>query len=77
MNVWIFSALAIVLLAVLLIPVSGRERPKRKKSYPASGAVLFGINEVFQPTAANASIILGEQRESRKALPSPEDKPLS
>lgn len=77
MNLWILALLAVAVLALLLFPVSAKEKPRRRKHYRASGAVMFGINEVFQPTAANASMILEEQRESRKALPSPEDKPLS
>jgi hypothetical protein len=48
----------------------------RSKKYRTSGAVLFGINEVFAPSAANATLIQEEQRESRKAIPAPEDKLL-
>jgi hypothetical protein len=48
----------------------------RSKKYRTSGAVLFGINEVFAPSAANAILIQEEQRESRKAIPAPEDKLL-
>jgi hypothetical protein len=35
---------------------------------------MFGVNEIFQPSAANATIILEEKREERVAMPSPEDK---
>jgi hypothetical protein len=48
----------------------------RSKKYRTSGAVLFGINEVFAPSAANATIVQEEQRQSRKATPAPEDKLL-
>jgi hypothetical protein len=61
----------------LLVPRKAQAKSKTKsKRYRTSGAVLFGINEVFAPSAANATIIQEEQRESRKAVPSPEDKIL-
>lgn len=46
--------------------------PKKKKRY--GGAALSVINELFQPSAASAQIIIEEQREQRVALPSPTDK---
>lgn len=73
--VWL--ALLAGVAAWLFIPSRAREKsdtaPKR---YPTSGAVLFGINEVFAPSAANATIIQEEQRLSRRAIPSPEDEIL-
>jgi hypothetical protein len=61
----------------LFLPRKAPAKSKsRSKKYRTSGAVLFGINEVFAPSAANATIIQEEQRESRKAIPSPEDKIL-
>ena len=61
----------------LFLPRKAQAKSKsRSKKYRTSGAVLFGINEVFAPSAANATIIQEEQRESRKAIPSPEDKIL-
>jgi hypothetical protein len=63
--------------AWLFVPRKAQDKSKnRSKKYPTSGAVLFGINEVFAPSAANATIIQEEQRQSRKATPSPEDKLL-
>lgn len=63
--------------AWLFVPRKAKETTgKRYKKYATSGAVLFGINEVFAPSAANATIIQQEQRESRKAIPAPEDKLL-
>jgi hypothetical protein len=61
----------------LFVPrkVQAKSRTRSKK-YRTSGAVLFGINEVFAPSAANATLIQEEQRESRKAIPAPEDKLL-
>ena len=59
----------------LFMPRRAREKTdSTRKRYPTSGAVLFGINEVFAPSAANATIIQEEQRLSRRAIPSPEDK---
>jgi hypothetical protein len=51
------------------------EKPKKFKKYPTSGAALGVVNEIFQPTAANASVVVEEQKVARKATPSPEDKP--
>ena len=63
--------------AWLFVPRKAQAKSKsRSKKYRTSGAVLFGINEVFAPSAANAKIIQEEQRESRTAIPSPEDKIL-
>jgi hypothetical protein len=63
--------------AWLFTPRRAREKSNpASKKYRTSGAVLFGINEVFAPSAANATMIQEEQRESRKAIPSPEDKLL-
>jgi len=45
---------------------------KKKRRY--GGATLSVINELFQPSAANAQIVIEEQREQRVALPSPTDK---
>jgi hypothetical protein len=61
----------------LFVPrkVQAKSRTRSKK-YRTSGAVLFGINEVYAPSAANAQLIQEEQRESRKAIPAPEDKLL-
>lgn len=45
---------------------------KKKRRY--GGAALAVINELFQPSAANANLVIEEQREARLALPSPIDK---
>jgi hypothetical protein len=65
----IVSALAVV----LFVPTNYKEKPRKVRKYRASGAVLFGINEIFQPSAANSASVQEEQRESRRAIPSPED----
>ena len=63
--------------AWLFLPRKAQDKSNTKsKKYPTSGAVLFGINEVFAPSAANATIVQEEQRQSRKATPAPEDKLL-
>jgi hypothetical protein len=69
-----------VIAVIFLAPIPKRFRRdkkiKIKKRYPISGAFLGGITEVFQPSAATASAIVEQQREARKALPSPEDNPF-
>ena len=73
--VWI--AIPGLILVWLFLPRKARENSKsRTKKYRTSGAILFGINEIFAPSAANATIIQEEQRESRRAIPAPEDKLL-
>jgi hypothetical protein len=73
--VWL--AVTGLLLVWLFIPRKARDNSNRgAKKYRTSGAVLFGINEVFAPSAANAAVVQQEQRESRRAIPAPEDKLL-
>ena len=74
----VFSLILLAGVALwLFVPRKAQAKSKsRSKKYRTSGAVLFGINEVFAPSAANAAIIQEEQRESRRATPSPEDKIL-
>lgn len=47
----IFASIAVV----LFVPTTYKAKPRKAKKYRASGAVLFGINEIFQPSAANAA----------------------
>lgn len=73
--VWL--AILGVILLWLFIPRKARDNSERgAKKYRTSGAVLFGINEVFAPSAANAAVVQQEQRESRRAIPAAEDKLL-
>jgi hypothetical protein len=72
-------ALAAIGLTLLFFPIPKkirtRERQRRNKKYRTSGAFLGAVTEIFQPSAANASVIVEEQKVARKATPSPEDKP--
>jgi hypothetical protein len=74
MEWFLILGILALLAGVLFAPTKYKEKPRRSKKYRASGAVLFGINEVFQPSAANAASIQEEQKESRRAIPSPEDQ---
>lgn len=71
--------LATLGLLFLFMPIPKRlrnlDKPKKYKKYRTSGAFLGVIQEMFQPGAANASIVVEEQKESRKATPSADDKP--
>ena len=72
----ILAGLGIVLLFVPLPKkIRTRKKPKRFKKYPIAGAALGVVNELYQPSAANAAVIVEEQKLARKATPSPEDKP--
>lgn len=65
---------AFLLLAVLVrIDVLNKRAGKRRFGR-GSGAAMSVVNELFQPSAANAAVILEEKREARKAMPAPEDK---
>ena len=74
---WLVLAAAGLILLFFPIPkkIRTRDKPKRRKKYPTSGAFLGVVNEIFQPSAANASVVVEEQKVSRKATPSPEDNP--
>jgi hypothetical protein len=77
MESLVWLAIPGLILVWLFLPRKARENSKsRTKKYRTSGAILFGINEIFAPSAANATIIQEEQRESRRAIPAPEDKLL-
>jgi hypothetical protein len=71
---WALAVAIIVSIAVVLfVPTNYKAKPRKAKKYRASGAVLFGINEIFQPSAANAASVQEEQKEARRAIPSPGD----
>ncbi len=48
---------------------TGKKRPSGAMSGP-----LGVVNELFAPSAQNAAIVVEEQREAIKPIPSPEDK---
>ena len=74
---WLVLAAAGLILLFFPIPkkIRTREKSKRYKKYRTSGAFLGVVNEIFQPSAANASVVVEEQKVARKATPAPEDKP--
>lgn len=74
---WLILAALGLLLLVVPLPKKIRYRDKKRKfkKYPISGAALGVVNELYQPSAANASVVVEEQKIARKATPSPEDKP--
>ena len=77
MESLVWLAIPGLILVWLFLPRRAQENSKsRTKKYRTSGAILFGINEIFAPSAANATMIQEEQRESRRAIPAPEDKLL-
>ena len=77
LEILLFSIVLGTFIALLFFPIPNKYRTgegsKRTKKYHTSGAILGTINEVFHPSAANASVIQEEKRESKKANPSPED----
>lgn len=75
--VWLVLAAAVMMLLLIPIPkkIRTRKKQRRHKKYRTSGAFLGAVTEIFQPSAANASVVVEEQKVARKATPAPEDKP--
>ena len=74
---WIILASLAALILFIPLPkkIRTRDKPKRFKKYPIAGAALGVVNELYQPSAANAAVIVEEQKIAKKATPAPEDKP--
>lgn len=64
-----------VLLSTILIGIPATRRNKTKPVGGMSGA-LGVMDEIFHPTAHEASIIMEAQNEAGSPNPSPEDKPF-
>ncbi|MEY3846449.1 MAG: hypothetical protein RJA66_716 [Actinomycetota bacterium] len=72
---FIVVGVAIVFLAAVLTPfrLPERKAPRRKRYRGGLGPALGAINEIFNPSAQKASIILEEKKIARKATPAAED----
>ena len=72
----IVSLAGIIVVAwILTIPARRYEKRTGKKlGRGAVGAGLGVVQELFQPSAANAALIAEEQREARTPMPAAEDK---
>ena len=70
----VLGMVVMLIITLIGIDISTRKNRKGGKGRKAMGAGLFAINEVFHPSAHESSIILEENREKRKPLPSPEDQ---
>lgn len=65
----------IVVLALLVgIPAMIRNKKIGRRGVSGIAGALGTINELYQPSAKNASVIVEEQAEAIKPLPSPEAK---
>ena len=66
---------AIVFVAALFVPFRLPERKNRKpiRYRGGLGPALGAINEIFNPSAQKAAIILEEKKIARKATPAAED----
>ena len=71
----IVIGVAVIFVAAILIPfhIPQRKTPKRKHYRGGLGPALGAINEIFNPSAQKASIILEEKKIARKATPAAED----
>jgi hypothetical protein len=72
----LITVTAILIFAIIAsIParMHAKKTGKKRTSGAMSGA-LGVVNELFAPSAHNAAIIVEEQREAIKPMPSPEDK---
>lgn len=71
---FIAIGVAIVFVAALFVPFRLPERKSKPKRYRGGlGPALGAINEIFNPSAQKASIILEEKKIARKATPAAED----
>jgi hypothetical protein len=74
MEPLIVVLIAVAIAIALFIPFRMPARKNRKKRYRGGLGPAFGaINEIFNPSAQNASIILEEKKSARKATPAAED----
>ena len=65
----------ILVLALLVgIPAMIRNRKIGRRGGSALSGALGVVNELYQPSAKNAAVIVEAQREATKPMPSPEDK---
>lgn len=66
-----------ILVFAIIASIPARMHAKKTGKKRPSGAMsgsLGVVNELFAPSAQNAAIIVEEQREAIKPMPSPEDK---
>jgi hypothetical protein len=65
---------AIVFVSALFVPFRLPARKRPKKRYGGGlGPALGAINEIFNPSAQKAAIILEEKKIARKATPAADD----
>jgi|688.fasta_scaffold17612_13 hypothetical protein len=67
------AILIFAIIASIPAQMHAKKTGKKRPSGAMSGA-LGVVNELFAPSAQNAAIIVEEQREAIKPMPSPEDK---
>ena len=74
MELAVIFGLVIAIAILASIPARRYERRTGKKLGRSGSAVGLGVvQELFQPSAANAAVVLEEQREARQAIPAPGD----
>lgn len=77
MDILLYPGAFSLLIWIATIPARSYEKKTGKKlGRGAAGAGLHAINEVFQPSQANASEVIEEQRNSRIAKPAAGAKDL-
>ena len=70
---WLVGIVAVAWL--LSIPARRFEkRTGKKMGRHAASGMLSVVNELFSPSAANAAVVLEEQKERRVGIPAGEDK---
>ena len=73
-DLLIIIGVAIVFIPVLFVPFRLPARKRPKKRYGGGlGPSLGAINEIFNPSAQKAAMILEEKKIARKATPAAED----
>lgn len=51
------------------------KRTGKKLGRSGIASAMNAMNEIFQPSAANAAVVIEEQQEQRTAIPSAADRP--
>jgi hypothetical protein len=65
----------IVVIALLVgVPVMIRNNKLGRRTSSGLAGALGVVNELYQPSAKNSAVIVEEQNQAVKPMPSPEDK---
>jgi hypothetical protein len=73
---FLFLGTSLVVGSLSVSAMRCEKKTGKKLGRGSAAAGLQVINELFQPSAANAALLIEEKKEARMVTPSPEDKDL-